>query len=213
MKPQILVKQLPTHTAQLTEHRDLKYVQISLDPASKAFGIAVFTVKGEYIDSFTIHVAEGIIPTMRLYFMRKKFIEEWEKRYGVSCVANLCILEHIPPSNIAILQNAAGAILSSGKVSADLLFQDYISPTSWKCFCRELGCRDKDPKGLTALKSIGWQYPLPDSDDSADAIILYLCSRWRKKLVIFLGNGMWLQSWYEPKVYVKKEKRKYVKRN
>lgn len=186
---------------------NLTTVQVSLDPASKAFGVAVFSSKGEFIDSFTVNVSEGIIPTMRLYFIRKKFIEEWEKRYGINCIANLAVIEHLPPGNSAILQNAGGAILSSGKISASLEYSDFITPSMWKAFCKDLGCRDKQPKGVPALKSIGWEYSLPTSEDEADAILLYLCSRWRKKQHIYLGKNKWMESFYQPRKWAPKKKR------
>jgi hypothetical protein len=213
MRPPVIPRVLPVQK-EIVETKyplNLGCVHVAIDPASHATGIAVFTLDGKYIDSFTVKVNAGIIPTMRLYFMRKKFTEIWTERYGVNCVANLAVIEHMPPGNSAILQTAGGAILSSGKISADMGYSEYVSVQSWKFFCRSLGCHDKSPKGISALKAIGWSYPLPSTDDEADAILLYLTSRWRKKMAIWLGdNGNWLQSWYEQKPKQQKQKKERI---
>lgn len=212
MRPPVLKKVVPVpkETVDTKYPLNLGCVHVGLDPASHAFGVSIFTQNGEYIDSFTVKVSEGIIPTMRLYFMRKKFTEIWTERYGVNCIANVAVIEHMPPGNSAILQNAGGAILASGKISAEVGYLDYISVPSWKFFARQLGCHDKSPKGISALKSIGWTYPLPTTDDAADSILIYLASRWRRKQYVWLGEGKWLQSWYENKPKQQKQKKEKI---
>lgn len=206
-KPIMTQKEVITESKKYPLDLESKYVFVSIDPSSTSCGISVFTTKGKYLDGFCIKVSSGIPSSQRLYFMRKKFIEEWEFRYGKETMASLCTLENLPMSRYAVLSNAAGAILSSGKITADLLPRCYISPSQWKFFSRELGCFMKDPKGVTALKAIGWQYSLEGvNDDVADSILIFLTSVWYSKGVVWLGENSWIQSWY-----VQKQKKVKVK--
>lgn len=131
--------------------------------------------------------------------MRVEFEKEWEKRYGKNTVANLCTSENLPPGKYASLHFAAGAVLSSGFISADLSPQTYISPTAWKSVCIQLGCYDKDPKGIEALKQINWGFRMPGTDDEADAIIIYLSWRFYQQKVLWFSEKQYVHSWYMPK--------------
>lgn len=179
------------------DYSALKYVHISLDPSSTSFGVAVFTTDGKFLTSYCIKVGESVMQSQRLYQMRKKFEDFWNEKFpGVK--ASFLVVEHLPPSNYAVLQLAAGAIISSGFIWSTMDRTGYISPPSWKYFCKEIGCSMKDPKGRQALTEIGWRYPIPASEDESDAIILYLCARWMQKKVIYLGKDYWIPSFYKP---------------
>lgn len=185
---------------------DSEFVQISIDPSSTSTGISIFDQAGKYLDGFCIKVSSGIIPSMRLFHLRNKFIEEWERRLGGKIQANVCTLEHLPPTKFSVLGVAAGAILSSGKISADLSPSCYIPPPRWKYVARQLGCKDKDPKGVSALRSIGWEFDYAGlNEDTADSILIHLASRWYKQQILWLSPKKWLASGYVPKPFVKKK--------
>lgn len=202
------VKVVPVIAPQYPLQLENKCVEISIDPGSIKCGISIFDLQGKFLDGFTVKAAPSIIPTMRLYHLRIEFTKEWERRLGPDVLANRCTLELLPPGCAAILDNAAGAILSSGKISADL-HAGYIPPTRWKWVARQLGCFDKSPKGVSSLRAMGWEWPIANEDeDLADSIMVYLAARFIKGQVLWLGPNKWVKSWYVPTVYKPKTPKK-----
>lgn len=179
------------------DYSDIKYVHISLDPSSTSFGVAVFTTDGKFITSFCIKVGDGVMQSQRLYQMRKKFEQKWGELFP-NTKASYCVIEHLPPSNYAVLSLSAGAVISSGFIWSTMDKTGYISPPSWKYFCKQMGSTSSDPKGRQALIDIGWRYTIPGSDDESDAIIMYLTARWMQKKIIYLGKDYWIPSFYTP---------------
>lgn len=181
--------------APLTGEVRPNYVHISIDPGSCHCGIAVFDLEGKYLDAFTVHVSDGIIASLRLHQLRLVFEKTWKARFGENTKAILCTSEQLPPGAKPVLSYSAGAVLSSGFISADLSVATYIPVQTWKSFVRSIDATcGRTPKGLEALKSIGWSYPLPDSDDSADAILIYLAYVWQSRTPIWVGEGKWIKS-------------------
>jgi len=172
-----------------------KYVHVSIDPGSHHCGIAIFDLKGKYLDSFTVHVSEGIIATMRLHQLRLVFEKTWKAKLGESTVAVLCTTEQLPPGAKSVLTYAAGAVLSSGFISAELPTAHYVPVQTWKAFVRGINPTvGQTPKGKKALEDIGWEYPMPDTDDAADAILIYLAYVWKARAVVWLGERKWINS-------------------
>jgi len=180
-----------------------KYVSISIDPGSISCGIAVFDSLGKYIDSFEVKVPNYLMPSTRLFKMRERFEVIWREKFP-DTLANVCTLELLPPSKCAVLQNSAGAILSSGFIVADLPAKNYIAPPTWKSEMRKLGASGEVIKGKHTLNAIGWKYAEPPGDDAADAIIIYQAARRKQGKEIWIGDNISVQ----PQPYAEKKRKK-----
>lgn len=210
MKPQ-LPEQCQTQREVSVHSIKESFVHISIDPGSVSCGIAVFDLNGRFIDSFEVKANPGMIASMRIFSIHKAFEAEWRRRFGDKLMANFCSCENLPPSRLACLHLSPGAILASGVITADLHPSSYISPSAWKYVARELGSKEKDPKGRKILTDIGWGFEMPTGDDAADAIIIYLACRWYKGMHVWISPTKLVKSTYVKKTRLPKTKKRAVK--
>lgn len=152
----------------------MKRFWLSIDPASHSCGIAVWTIEGQYVSSNVFKATES--ETFRRYYNLQTQIWEWlDNLFGEEYIIVKCILEQIPKlvTGDPALPFAASALLTHRKNKSDLKEHHMIAPQSWKYVARMLGANEK-PKGIVALKEIGWGWKTPANDDEADAILIFI---------------------------------------
>lgn len=162
-------------------------LQLSVDPGSRQMGVAVFGKDYKFITSWALKSSREQPAAKRLYLIRKRFEKLWEEHFKDEKIV-LTVIEQLPPSQPkASLPISPGAVVSQPYNFSTLGEDTHIPVQTWKAMCRDLGYDHRDPKGIPALKGIGWKWPLPKTDDEADAIILFLCYCWHRFNFLYIG--------------------------
>jgi len=93
------------------------------------------------------------------------------------------VMELVPKICEPSIQMAGGAVLSDPAFSLDVTRKFLVSPSTWKAYVRRKGSKEKDPKGVSALRAIN--FPVDaygiTSEDVADSIMIFLA--WVEKNV------------------------------
>lgn len=165
-----------------------KYV-LSIDPASISCGVAVWTLDGQYVQSanFKSNSAE----TFRRYWSLRTQIWDWLQSLFLNQDFRItqCIIEQIPKlvTGDPALPFAASALLTHEKNISDLKEHHMVAPQSWKYVARMMGAGEK-PKGIVALKQMGWTWKTPANDDEADAILIYIAYAILNGRTVYFSN-------------------------
>lgn len=150
-------------------------------------GIAVFGKDYKFICSKALRANRSEPAAKRLYLIRKQFEKWWEREFKGEKIA-VTVIEQLPPSQPkASLPISPGSVVSQPGNYSTLGEDTHIPVQSWKAMCRDFGYAHKDPKGLPALKGIGWKFKMPKTDDEADAILLFLCYNWSQFGFCYIG--------------------------
>ena len=163
--------------------------QIAIDPGSVKMGLAVFDSCGKYIQSVTLR-ADKLAPAgARLNLIRVKFLEYWKENFQNQPI-RVTVIERLPPSQPRpSLPISPGAVVAVEFNYSTLSEEAHIPVMSWKHLARELGCDDKDPKGVGIFEKIGWDFKYPGSEDEADATMIFLCYYWNVYGYCWLGEN------------------------
>jgi Holliday junction resolvasome RuvABC endonuclease subunit len=152
----------------------MKRIWLSIDPASHACGVALWTPEGQFIASNVFRANEQ--ETFRRYYRLRESIWMWvEETLGPDYLVIYCVIEQIPKlvTGDPALPFSASALLTHAKNVSDMKEHNMIAPQSWKYVARMMGAGEK-PKGIVALKQMGWTWKTPANDDEADAILIYI---------------------------------------
>jgi hypothetical protein len=155
----------------------MKKFWLSIDPASFSAGIALWTPDGQYVASKVFRATQQ--ETFRRYHTLNTMIWEWVAQIGgADALVVCCIVEQIPKlvTHNPALPFSASALLVNQRNVSDLKEQHMVAPQTWKWIARKMGA-GLQPKGILALKEIGWLWKTPENDDEADAILIFLAHR------------------------------------
>lgn len=147
---------------------------VSIDPASKCVGVALFSQAGELIDSWQLVTAETNWGS-RLADLSVQFDELPFDNEAVSEVA----CELIKGSSNAAMLNCVSGIFWQWLPNVNLKATTFIPPSSWKAFIRKK-TKEQGPKGLASLRLFGYKGK-DISEDEADAIMVGLCYLSKRK--------------------------------
>lgn len=141
---------------------------LSVDPASRQTGIAVFNEYGLIVST---HVLSTNAKTWgeRLCDLSTQFAElpiEHELITEVCC-------EHLKGAANSVTLNCISGIFWQYLPNVNLSDKNFITPSSWKALVRRRTGEEK-PKGLKSLRLYGYDGP-NITDDEADAILIGLC--------------------------------------
>lgn len=144
---------------------------LSIDPGTHQAGVSLWHGE-ELVGHMTITPAYHMSKfTSRAATMRDKF-EGFLKFHGCPPISKI-IAEDVRNK---VTFASIGALTSLPKLDCDIV---YFPIQTWKKWARDHGCKEKDPKGVPALKAIGWPECGGLSDDVADSILIFhaYCAR------------------------------------
>lgn len=154
---------------------------LSVDPASRLCGVSLYRNK-EYIASISLesNLKTWSKRTADMRAQLQKFVSEHLPKGETITRA---VMELVPKICEPSIQMAGGAILSDPLYNFDISRKYLVSPSTWKAYAKRKGSKEKDPKGVSALRAIG--FPVDKfkiiSDDVADSILIFLA--WAEKNV------------------------------
>lgn len=152
---------------------------LSIDPASRKAGVSLWFgdvyIASEALSSSLVTWSER---ANDLRIKLQAFISRYVPKNEF---ITLVVIELVPKIVEPSVQLIAGAIIAEERYKVNPTRKCFVSPSSWKAFARKNGCKEKDPKGVSALKDIGWDFDINPvtSDDVADSILIYLT--WLRK--------------------------------
>lgn len=158
---------------------------LSIDPASRQAGVSVW-YGPVFLGAVTL-VSVCNSWSARVAEMRVQLREFVKALIPPEAVVTRTVIELVPKIVEPSIQMVAGALLADPYYQVSPTRKFFVSPSTWKAFCRRKGCPDKDPKGMKALQSIGWTKNT-FSDDVADSILIYMTWLERYELTES-GNG------------------------
>lgn len=160
-------------------------LHLAIDPSSNCVGISVWEATGKFITSAQIVAPESPFVSTRLYFLHKKFNDWFNVNFPGSFVT-LVVIERISQRQASYaLLYSAGALLSMSFIKARVGVKEQVVPPVWKKYVRLAGSSMQDPKGVLALKGVGWKTGIDKmSEDEADSIMLYLGWRAHNKMQV-----------------------------
>lgn len=165
-------------------------LHMAIDPGSHKMGVSFFTKEGKFLISQTFHAPQKDPATKRLYIIREKFSEFFNSNFP-DCYVTVTVMEHLPPSQITpALPISPGAIVSVPRNVSRLTPECAIVTSVWKSVAKQLGCTKRDPKGIPSFREIPWEFPMPNSEDEADSIFMYLAYCWNHHGYCWLGENL-----------------------
>ncbi len=167
------------------QNRPLNNLHLAIDPSSNCMGVSLWFSDGTFFSSSQITTPTCVYLSERLYLLRKKF-EEWFQKTAPNGFVTSVVVERISQRQMSYaLLYSAGAVLALPFIKAKVGVKDQLVPPVWKKHVRLWGSHMSDPKGVPALKGIGWKTNLATlTEDEADSIMLYLGWRAENKMPV-----------------------------
>lgn len=167
-----------------------KYIQLSIDPGSTNMGVAFWDMEGHYLSSTAFRTDPNQSAAQRLYSIRQQFCMTFDMLYPDKIISNT-VMELLPPSQICpSLPISPGIIIAHERNISRLLPISAVPVNTWKSVAKQLGYPKNDPKGVDIFKNIPWDYPMPKTEDEADAIIIMLAFFWEQRGLVWLGPDL-----------------------
>ncbi len=142
---------------------------LAIDPASHSAGAALFIDDKVY--SIRLLANKSSLWSERIFQQREQ-LTDFLNKYLKSNTINTLVVENLTGFGHAKLSYSVGSLCSLPSIKSEL---NLVGTSTWKAMARRFVCKDKDPKGLNALKYIRPDLiELCSSDDEADAIMIGL---------------------------------------
>ncbi len=180
-------EQLATLRNQLQQNSGAFSIHLSIDPGSHKMGVAAFDREGKYLCSVLLKANPKDPAARRLHTIRTKFESWFSEKFGDAYVT-VTTLEHLPPNQITpSLPISAGCIVACQHNVSRLTPEVAICTNTWKSVAKQFGCNMRDPKGVMIFRQIPWEFPIPPTEDEADAVIIYLAYSFIHRGYAWLG--------------------------
>ncbi len=154
---------------------------LSVDPASNKCGVALWK-DGSFIGSALLSSVSSRDPfSRRMQDIYAQLCGFLEGHLGATDEKVKTIVTEGVRSRL--VSTCIGSLMVCPRIEANLSPKDsFVEPSTWKKWAKDHGATgpSADIKGIASLKQTPWfNWPIPQSDDEADAILIY--QAWRDR--------------------------------